>query len=392
MSDLIRSADQGEGAAGNPPGDAIAAIKRILALSKDYVELLLKLAPLALLLPALILWWHLKTIHWSDVFLESAISTPGLMFLVVAALALWLMAVALFLVPSIPIIGATEISYGGKILPCESVYASFGALVGWALVVVPSVSYHFSQWWFVVVPFAFAFIPAMVVHFRRQSQLPWKERCWAISRIVFQIAGMTVAMGVTSMPLAVVLKSIADLPDFKDTPAYIIIPLALLISLIGLIPGYVYVVARGRHHSTRVPNKVALAGTLLVAYFVIAFAVAVLPVGSIVLKAADVYSSDKFAFQILKDDLVGVLIKAGLPVENDKDMRVVSGYVRYNFGGMRLLCRDPFDPASASISAVRAARDAGKPDPGRIGGAHCVTIAAADLRKFTIGNGGEQPD
>lgn len=383
--------EAGGGATGNRPGDFLAAIKRMLVLSKDNFDLLLKLAPLALLPSAAILWWHLKTIHWSDVFLESAISAPGLTFLVVAALALWLLSVALFLVPSIPIIGATEIAYGGRALPGVSVRASFAALAGWVLVVVPSVDYQFSQWWFLLVPFVCALIAVVVEHLRRPAPWSRKGRYWATVRNVVQIAGVTVAMVVTSMPLAVVLRSVANLPDFEETPSSVKLLLALLVSLIGLIPGYVYVAARRRHANTRVPNKAALAGTLLVAYFVIAFALAVLPVGAIVLKAADVYSNDRFTFQILKEDLVGAMIKAGLPVENDKDMRIVSGYVRYHFGGMRLLCRDPFDPASVSAAAVRAAREAGKPDPGRVGGAHCVTTATADLRKFTVENGVEPP-
>jgi len=364
----------------------------MLVVSKDNFDLLLKLSPLALLPSAAILWWHLKTIHWSDVFLESAISAPGLTFLVVAALALWLLSVALFLVSSIPVIGATEFAYGGRSLPDISVWALFAALAGWVLVVLRSVEHPFSQWWFLVVPFVCALIPVVIEHLRRP--IPWsrKGRYCATGRNVFQIAGVAVAMVVTSVPFAVVLKSVATLPDFEEMPSSVKLLLALLVSLIGLIPGYVYVVARRRHVDTRVPNKAALAGTLLVAYFVIAFALVMLPVGAIVLRAADVYSNDRFTFQILKDDLAGVMIKAGLPVENDKDMRVVSGYVRYHFGGIRLLCRDPFDPAGISVEAVRASREAGKPDPGRVGGAHCVKTETADLRKFTVENGVKPPD
>ena len=59
-------------------------------------------------------------------------------------------------------------------------------------------------------------------------------------------------------------------------------------------------------------------------------------------------------------------------------------YVRYDFGGTRLLCSKAFDPATVSVGAVKAARNHKAPDPRFIAGSGCVQTSSAELRSLRI--------
>ena len=372
---------------GNRRTGSLQAPKRMLGVVTENFELLLKLAPLCLLPPALILWWHLKTIHWSDVFLESVISVPGLIFLVVAGLSIWLLAVALFLVPSLPIILFTDLIYDGKNVPREAMLASTSVFLGWISVALVSFRYDFSPALFLVVPSTFAVVRIIAANFTQPGLVHWQNLRLVWWKIAVQIIAMLVAMFVVELLFIIASKIFAALPNMRDAPRFLTFMLAHLGSSLGLLPGFIYLLALVKRRSKQDAIKGALVGMLTLTFIMMMIVLFALPVGSIVLASADVYSNDKFTYQILNEDLAGVMVKAGLPVDNDHDLRTVRGFVRYNFGGVRLLCRDPFDPSSANSSAVSEALDGGKPDPGRIGGAHCVPTATADLRKFTVENG-----
>jgi hypothetical protein len=128
--------------------------------------------------------------------------------------------------------------------------------------------------------------------------------------------------------------------------------------------------------------KIACYGTIFSSYLVITLVFAFMPVSSKVLEATGIYSNEKATFQVLKKDLIGVFRNVGLPVEDANGISVVTGYIRFNFGGVKLLCKAPFDPAIANAEARRKAVQDKRQDPALVAGDHCVPIQKGEVRKF----------
>lgn len=110
----------------------------------------------------------------------------------------------------------------------------------------------------------------------------------------------------------------------------------------------------------------------------------VLPISPTILRLAGVYSNEQQTFEVLQPNLAGALSAAGLSVRQDEKLILVSGYVRYDFGGTRLLCSKPFDPVSVSDDAIKVARNKKAPDPGIAAGSGCVQTLSTELRPLRM--------
>lgn len=360
--------------------------KEAISIIKDTLDVAWKLAPLALLPAALFLWVYLRSIHWTSIFQESATSSAGLIFLIVAAMLIAFAVLLQFIVPSMLLIGTMwyyrQDSTIPKTVPRLYRWATCGWLAGFAIVI----ALDSSKIWII---FASAFVPALTYALIQRKTLgaqvePGASRhgawIYAFGLALSALATMTA----TSIPLLVALNAAAQYVGGSWQEKLLGFFVCLGTTFASLLPGYMYLNARTWNAGLYRPLKLALLGVFFLSYIVFSIAAFFTPVSSTVLRLTGVYSNEPQSFQVLQPSLAAALAAAELPMQEDKKMTVVTGYVRYGFGGVRLLCRQPFDPALVSDDAIKVARKNKALDPTIIAGTACVLASSQELRPLRI--------
>jgi hypothetical protein len=111
------------------------------------------------------------------------------------------------------------------------------------------------------------------------------------------------------------------------------------------------------------------------------------PTSSVVLTATGIYDKDFRLFEVQMPDVVYAMGAVGIPFYDthgipkpgESPIRFAAAYVRYNFGGVKLLCGDGFDMASVTQDEINAAHRGGRSDPYRLAGNGCVPVKSDDL-------------
>jgi hypothetical protein len=385
----VGGADKGtlDAAASEPPVvNRKDTYKETIAMVKDTLDVAWKLAPVALLPAAMFIWSYLRSIHWTGLFQDSAMSGSGLIFLFIAAMLIAVAVLLQFIAPSLLLIGVMwnyrQENTLPKAIPRLFRWATAGWLAGFALVV----ELDPSQVW---IMFAMAFVAALAcgIYSRKTLDAAAKTE----GKLPLSIAHATglalaavFALTATSMPLLITLHIAARYAKGGWLETLLVFVVCVGTTAVSLLPGYMYLNACTWRPGFYQPLKLALLGGGLLSYIVVSGAAVFVPVSSTVMRLAGIYSNEPQSFQILQPSLTAALDAAGVPIQKGEQANIVTGYVRYDFGGIRLVCRQPFDAALVSVDAIKLARKKKSPDPTVLAGSSCVQATSSELRPLRM--------
>jgi hypothetical protein len=188
----------------------------------------------------------------------------------------------------------------------------------------------------------------------------------------------------TSIPLLITLDAGTRFIGDGWGERLIAIVLCLVVTGLSLLPGFMYLNARTWNVGVYRPLKLGLLGVFFISYLVLAIAAFSLPVSATVLRLAGIYSNEIQTFAVLQPSLADASTTVGLTVRQVRNTTLVDAYVRYGFGGIRLLCRRPLDPLAVSEEAIKDAKRKKAQDPTMIQGAGCVQASPGELRPLRM--------
>jgi len=159
------------------------------------------------------------------------------------------------------------------------------------------------------------------------------------------------------------------------------------VSVLGLIPGCLKNTLELSGQTSRQTAIATLGALVGVGYVVGGIILAVTPVSAYVLAASGIYSSHASVYQLRKSELVATFRAAHMSayvVDMDgaasaPPIAFVGAFLRYNFGGTKLLCKFPFDPSVVTQSDIDYAHRNDKPDPYLRAGDNCVPVKTDDV-------------
>ncbi len=137
-----------------------AIYKEAISISKDSLEVLWKIAPVALIPPGLLVWSYLKSLKWTSLFYESVVTGGGLVFLALAALLLAFAIATSFVLPSIFLIATAQIYDSKQKITQRTVAQYKWAALGWLATAV-GLMYVESEFILLL------FLPPLVLSFGR---------------------------------------------------------------------------------------------------------------------------------------------------------------------------------------------------------------------------------
>lgn len=360
--------------------------REIISLSKDTLDVAWKLAPLAFVPAALFLWIYLRALNWTGLFQESAMSGSGLIFLFVAALLIAFTVVLQFAVPSLFLIGT--VSYYGyertvpKIVPKIYKWSLGGWVIGLGLVI----TFDLSQAWVILLP---AFLLASCVAIQNRDQFGfsvhargWRQRPLACALLLSAVAAITMAS--SAFPLIIAINVAERLINAGAWAKVLAFCVCAGSSVVSFVPGFIYLDTRTWSVGVYQPLKLASLGAFFLSYVVLMIAAFSTPVSLTVLRLAGVYSNEPQTFQIIQPNLIGVLGAAGLEVRQEEKFAFVGAYVRYAFGGMRLLCKEKYEMAPIEALSEDAEDRKNNAILGAIAGSHCVSVGQGEVRPFKM--------
>ncbi|AHN77549.1 hypothetical protein DA70_16240 [Pandoraea pnomenusa] len=353
---------------------------------KDTLDVAWRFAPAALFPAALFLWIHLKSIHWTSLFQYSAMTGSGLAYLLSAAILLALAAMLQFALPSVMLIGTVSVYRLDRKIPKAVPRLYQCAMGGWILGFALVIGFDSDR---ISVICALAFVAALIYALARRDELGLRAgpNGWRHKPIVCAVGlacAAATTMLVTSAPLLLAFRLAARYVHGGIGESVVGILVCAGTVVMSLLPGYMYVNARTWRVGVYQPVKLALLGAFFLTYVVLMVAAMLVPVSSTVLRLAGIYSNELQTFVILQPNLADAARTAGLSVSDDGKLTLLRGYVRYDFGGTRLLCSTSFDPEKVSVDAIRQARDDKAPDPGVVAGAGCVQASTSELRALRL--------
>ena len=361
-------------------GKKLDGVVTRVALLKDVFDIFWRVASLGLVLAGAILFVYLKRIGWSDLFIESAVSVSGLTYLLLAAVVLALTTLAVFAFPSVLVV---VINFGRVRTPSLRrtllpIYAA--ALLGWCIAIVGMVTMGYRTVVTLGLPFVFAAGAAVWQGLRTDTEMGQGfQKWWHLGK---RAAEAGVVMVVNSVGIALFVELAPPPHSASNWLVAGYICAFLFLSFLALVPGVAYLAARARHAGHAVPIKAALIGVFLLTWCTFYCISYLLPVSLKLLQASAIYSDEAAHFQIVEDKLVPALKRGGLSVTAVDASSFVSGYVRYGFGNIRLLCRDPLEKSPTPISLLPR-NQAVVTSEMREAGLHCVKTNLSELRKYT---------
>jgi hypothetical protein len=168
--------------------DALEEMKRVkefykefVAIGKDTLDVGWKLAPLAFLPAGLLLWVYLRSIHWTGLFQDSAMSVSGLVFLFVAALLLAFAVLLQFVVPSVLLICTVSGYAQDRFMPKYVANIYRWALVGWLVGVSLIIWWDNSngKWIALALPIVMSLIYLLLYTWKEPNlQRGWPSLAW----------------------------------------------------------------------------------------------------------------------------------------------------------------------------------------------------------------------
>lgn len=364
------------------------AFKRYLAalpVIKDSFDILLKLATFSLIPASIFLWAYLKSLGWSSLFFDSTTSTTGLFSLVIAAVMLAFLTMWTSVAPSAVMI-VTASHYGLTRTVPPHLPRMFGvALAAWILSFVALIALGDRLPFFVplLVPllaatvFGVVYIDKLELGLTRPGRHPL-----ALLAVLALAAMVTFSVLITALPMMLSFEVASRYSDLSVMEEYLAVALCIGVAIVGVVPGFMYLMGRTRHAGDGEPLKMAFYGSAFVAYVVFAMAAFFAPMTNIILQGVGIMSRTPMTFQILDKELIPVFREAGLLVQQTETLDMVTAHLRYGFAGTKLLCKNDYDPLKSTRKAIQEARERKTLHPDLVGGLQCVPVPSDDLREF----------
>lgn len=202
----------------------------------------------------------------------------------------------------------------------------------------------------------------------------------------------------TASPLFVAI-SIVEFQPVNDPLVTPVLLACALAATLGLVPGIAFLDMVAGGHETRRSIVAAFWASLGTAYLLIVATLNLAPASSIVLYTAGVYELRPHIYEVSKPDVVMSMYAAHVPaypVMQKKEKPAsffVQAYLRYNFGGVKLLCGQQYDPRAVEIYAAKLKEQGQSGSRTRIGndavievrwkgGAWCVPVESDEARRI----------
>nr|WKF60896.1 hypothetical protein HUO10_005418 [Paraburkholderia busanensis] len=376
-------------------------VKEGLSATKDGLDVALKLASFALVLPGGTLYAYLHEIGWAEIFSESIASIPGLLTLLGCSILLFYALLAQFFLPSVLFWLTGEMF---KDLPGDKDVISNSAArtywlssVSWGVVLTAGLIvddiYHLgwlTSGWIVGIAFAAAATTAVICSFRGRHVLIDKSKLTgklSLAGNIVRISALPAFVGfATVFPLFTLLWVFGGTQLSLEVADAVLLACCVF-SLLGLIPGVAYLHSTVRGHARR--HKLVAVGSLTagLSFLVVLLAAFFAPVKSVVLAAAGVNDVRVHVYQLLRPELAYGMRAAHLPVADvrgrsygDKPPAAfVGAYLRYNLGGIKLLCRNPYKQATALRVNNGPNVSAGASEQSNTAGKWCFRAKSEDL-------------
>lgn len=182
------------------------------------------------------------------------------------------------------------------------------------------------------------------------------------------------------------LATLAINPSLRKHEMSLELAMVLLpATLPGIVVGVAYLYTYRRTGKARASlREVGVFAAAIAAAVCLLFpAATILPVDFLSLGAISVYSLSKRTYQLTKPDAKAIYTKAGFPIEEGNGV-TFSGYERYRFGDILLLCTAPYDPMKTSDAAQKVnsrASDASGPRHG------CILARSDEVRRIEPSSG-----
>lgn len=379
----------------------VDGFKECLAIAKDSLDVALKVAPLVLVLPAMTLWGYLHKIGWSEIFIDSVGSVPGLVTLLACSCLLFVLLILQFFLPSIFMGLSVEVfrrAPGDRkqvakvaerlhLLSAGVWVLIFAAVVIW--VKEPDI------WWVLGTTGAAAAVAAIYSWRHRRMLIAdaaraiWHETAGDIVRISALPAFSGFASAFPLLTLIWTFGSLRLTPG-ESNVAFLA---CCLVSPVGLFPGVAYMHSQLRDRTLGQTVLAASGVAVALGCAIVGSALYFGPVTSAVLALAGVYDSRPHVYQVLRPELSFAMRAAHLPVNEVRGtggpgrqpVSFVGAYLRYNFGGVKLLCLERYNPDLVTQIDVDAASKVGKRDPRLSAGDWCLPVKSDDLKPVRRG-------
>ncbi|MDA3668061.1 hypothetical protein PFF91_03610 [Burkholderia cenocepacia] len=369
-----------------------------LAVLKDTLDVLWKLAPIGLVMPAMLIWAYLRKIGWLQLFPEAVVSVPGLVVMIVASCLLTLLLAIQFGIPSIisvSAVGAYEeqnkiAKAAGTSVRKPLAFLFVGAPLAWLLVFgVLSLVWNLSAGWcFSMGMVGMAVFEFAIVRWKwKVLSDPGKRGCLDNVIQFLKVTFAPTISAISVLPSLVVCLGIFSGENLSGWTAFGVFAGCVFYSVIGVLPGMVYLLEKLSDKKPFDIFKTTVFIGALVFYSVWMVALTLGPVTSTVLRSIGAIDETRYVYQVLKPDLVTGLQGAGFRVYTagtsvySKDQSYfVDGYVRFNFANVLLLCRDSLDFSKADGAAMSTADAQKRLLIWRAGGYFCVKAHTDDVR------------
>lgn len=354
-------------------------VKDWLSIIKDTLDISWKIVPpLSLAGAGLFLWTYLKHIQWSGLFYESAMTGTGLIFLILAALALSVISLFILSTPSM-LMGITLSYFDKKQKISKEVFRIYLiSLTSWMAAINASPFLDEIHIWIFFIPIIFTSLYAYSKSEKLEnSALPTNTRRWKIINTCAVIAMSNLAMFGVIFPItffAGVMSHYSANPDNELLNNTIVL---LLIPLTTLAPGLMYLTLRKTNTGTHNPLKVLTSVSIMLIYLTFFLTLTFTPASKILLESTEIYSNNKREFQVMQQELKEIIKHTNIEKKSDGDLITISAYVRYSFAGTKLICNEPLEFTDFSNSAQKKQNNIKKSAT-----LSCIATAASDLREF----------
>jgi len=367
--------------------------KEAVSFAKDLLDVVLKLSPLGLIPPAMMLALYLRRMGWSELLLESLGSASGLITLLGYVSLFMLLSMMQFCLPSAAVAPLSKLLGHQKqdarlripmTLLCLGLPFVWSASFGVCVLQWPNLG-ALSPLIATLVALIADVAIVIWLKMRMSSSEGWKS--YLIPSRLLGIGAFSLLGALFSVfPLLVLIRAVEKQSMSNDHPILVLLGCAI-VSAFGVLPGFLKTMVELSGQTSRQAAMATLGALLGVGYIVGAIVWAVTPVSAYVLAASGVYSSHASVYQLRKPELAAAFRAAHMPVYAAHRSEVASvespafvgAFLRYNFGGAKLLCKFPFDPSVVTQSDIDYARQNEKPDPYLRAGNDCVPVKADEV-------------
>ncbi len=326
------------------------------------------------------LLFFLKQCGWSELFAESALSVPGLSYIVIAGTLAAAAIVFLFVIPSVMMVGINFSGARAPLLTSTAVPLYLAAYFGWVVALAVGVTMDSSSTMMLLGAPVFAVVMMgyllITGHSKTYTGIDGK---WGMAARAVEASSVVM---LNSFGLLMLLR-LAPATGGEGALVTIFFIIAFAVtSALGIAPGLLYLRLRAKNDGYVEPLKGASVGIVLVGVIVLYPTLSFLPVAKGVLEVAGIFSDEEARFQLVDNELKPALINAGLQFDAIPQGDVVKGYVRYSLGGVRLVCKEALGKGAPSEWGKRPSEK--QSTAMRLkSGSHCVKTSLNELRRFT---------